>query len=94
MDRSFNGLDSADDKNVIKSFLPALTRFAIVAPAALTAMGLKPVWKAMDPDKASLAKRRDKLVAKFTTDTFPIAYSAACVIIIISLLVLIGRTAD
>jgi hypothetical protein len=33
-------------------------------------------------------------VAKFTTGTFPIAYSAACVLIILSLLVLIGRTAD
>ena len=94
MDRSFNGLDSADDINVIKSFLPALTRFALVAPVALTAMVLKPVWKTMDPDKASLAKRRDKLVAMFTTGTFPIAYSAACVLIILSLLVLIGRTAD
>ena len=57
-------------------------------------MVLKPVWKTMDPDKASLAKRRDKLVAMFTTGTFPIAYSAACVLIILSLLVLIGRTAD
>ena len=57
-------------------------------------MVLKPVWKAMDPDKASLAKRRDKLVAKFTTGTFPIAYSAACVLILLSMLVLISRTAD
>jgi len=94
MDRSLNGLDSAADKNVIKNFLPALTRFALIAPAALTAMVLKPVWKAMDPDKASLAKHRDKLVAKFTTGTFPIAYSDACVLITLSLHVLIGRTAD
>ncbi|MBT4623999.1 MAG: Na(+)/H(+) antiporter subunit D, partial [Verrucomicrobia bacterium] len=94
MDRSLNGLNKAADKHVIKTFLPALTRFALVAPATLTAMALKPVWRAMDPDEAGLAKRRDELVAKFTTGTFPIAYSAACVLIILSLLVLIGRTAD
>ena len=94
MDRSLNGLNKAADKYVIKTLLPALTRFALVAPATLTAMALKPVWRAMDPDEAGLAKRRDKLVAKFTTGTFPIAYSAACVLIILSLLVLIGRTAD
>ena len=94
MDRSLNGLNKAADKYVIKAILPALTRFALVAPATLTAMALKPVWRAMDPDEAGLAKRRDELVAKFTTGTFPIAYSAACVLIILSLLVLIGRTAD
>ena len=94
MDRSLNGLNKAADKYVIKTFLPALTRFALVAPATLTAMALKPVWRAMDPDEAGLAKRRDELVAKFTTGAFPIAYSAACVLIILSLLVLIGRTAD
>jgi len=94
MDRSLNGLNAAVDKYVIKTLLPALTRFALVAPATLTAMALKPVWRAMDPDEAGLAKRRDELVAKFTTGTFPIAYSAACVLIILSLLVLIGRTAD
>ncbi len=94
MERSLNGLNKAADKYVIKPFLPALTRFALVAPATLTAMALKPVWRAMDPDEAGLAKRRDELVAKFTTGTFPIAYSAACVLIILSLLVLIGRTAD
>ena len=93
-DKSLNSLNAAADKYVIKTFLPALTRFALVAPAALTAMVLKPVWRAMDPDEAGLAKRRDELVAKFTTGTFPIAYSAACVLIILSLLVLIGRTAD
>jgi multicomponent Na+:H+ antiporter subunit D len=94
MDRSLNGLNKAADKHVIKTFLPALTRFALVAPATLTAMALKPVWRAMDPDEDRLTKRRDELVAKFTTGTFPIAYSAACVLIILSLLVLIGRTAD
>jgi multicomponent Na+:H+ antiporter subunit D len=94
MDRSLNGLNKAADKYVIKTLLPALTRFALVAPATLTAMALKPVWRAMDPDEARLTKRRDELVAKFTTGTFPIAYSAACVLIILSLLVLIGRTAD
>jgi len=94
MDRSLNGLNKAADKYVIKTFLPALTRFALVAPATLTAMALKPVWRAMDPDEARLTKRRDELMAKFTTGTFPIAYSAACVLIILSLLVLIGRTAD
>ena len=93
-DKSLNSLNAAADKYVIKTFLPALTRFALVAPAAITAMVLKPVWRAMDPDEAGLAKRRDELVAKFTTGTFPIAYSAACVLIILSLLVLIGRTAD
>ena len=93
-DKSLNSLNAAADKYVIKTFLPALTRFALVAPAALTAMALKPVWRAMDPDEARLTKRRDELVAKFTTGTFPIAYSAACVLIILSLLVLIGRTAD
>jgi multicomponent Na+:H+ antiporter subunit D len=94
MDRSLNGLNKAADKYVIKTFLPALTRFALIAPATLTAMALKPVWRAMDPDEARLTKRRDELMAKFTTGTFPIAYSAACVLIILSLLVLIGRTAD
>ena len=94
MDRSLNGLNKAADKYVIKTLLPALTRFALVAPATLTAMALKPVWRAMDPDEDRLTKRRDELVAKFTTGTFPIAYSAACVLIILSLLVLIGRTAD
>ena len=94
MDRSLNGLSRAANKYVIKTFLPALTRFVLVAPATLTAMALKPVWRAMDPDEAGLAKRRDELVAKFTTGTFPIAYSAACVLIILSLLVLIGRTSD
>ena len=93
-DKSLNSLNAAADKYVIKTFLPALTRFALVAPAALTAMVLKPVWRAMDPDEARLTKRRDELVAKFTTGTFPIAYSAACVLIVLSLLVLIGRTAD
>ena len=93
-DKSLNSLNAAADKYVIKTFLPALTRFALVAPAAITAMVLKPVWRAMDPDEAGLAKRRDDLMARFTTGTFPIAYSAACVLIILSLLVLIGRTAD
>ena len=93
-DKSLNGLNKAADKYVIKTFLPALTRFALVAPAAITAMVLKPVWRAMDPDEAGLAKRRDDLMARFTTGTFPIAYSAACVLIILSLLVLIGRTTD
>ena len=94
MDRSLNGLNKAADKHLIKTLIPALTRFALVAPATLTAMALKPVWRAMDPDEARLTKRRDELVAKFTTGTFPIAYSAGCVLIILSLLVLIGRTAD
>ena len=93
-DKSLNSLNAAADKYVIKTFLPALTRFALVAPAAITAMVLKPVWKAIDPDEARLTKRRDDLMARFTTGTFPIAYSAACVLIILSLLVLIGRTAD
>ena len=93
-DKSLNSLNAAADKYVIKTFLPALTRFALVAPAAITAMVLKPVWRAMDPDEARLTKRRDDLMARFTTGTFPIAYSAACVLIILSLLVLIGRTAD
>jgi len=90
MDRSLNGLSRAANKYVIKTFLPALTRFVLVAPATLTAMALKPVWRAMDPDEAGLAKRRDELVAKFTTGTFPIAYSAACVLILLTLLILIG----
>ena len=94
MDRSLNGLNKAADKYVIKTLLPALTRFALVAPVALTAMALKPIWRAIDRDEAGLAKRRDELVAKFTTSTFPIAYSAACVLIILSLLVLIGRTTE
>ena len=93
-DKSLNSLNAAADKYVIKTFLPALTRFALVAPAAITAMVLKPVWKAIDPDEARLTKRRDDLMARFTTGTFPIAYSAACVLILLSLLVLIGRTAD
>ncbi|MCH2383563.1 MAG: hypothetical protein MK290_12720, partial [Pedosphaera sp.] len=89
-DKSLNSLNAAADKYVIKTFLPALTRFALVAPAAITAMVLKPVWKAIDPDEARLTKRRDDLMARFTTGTFPIAYSAACVLIILSLLILIG----
>ncbi|MDA7676804.1 Na(+)/H(+) antiporter subunit D [bacterium] len=94
MDRSLNSLNAAANKYVIKTFLPALTRFALVAPATLTAMALKPVWRAMDPDEDRLAKRRDDLMARFTTGTFPIAYSAACVLILLSMLVLISRTAD
>jgi len=45
----------------------------------------------MDPDEARLAKRRKKLLTKFTTGTFPIAYSAVCVLILLTLLILIGR---
>ena len=91
MDRSLNGLNRAADKYVIKTFLPALARFALQAPAALTAMALKPVWRAIDPDETRLAKRRDELLAQFTTGTFPIAYSAACILILLTLLILIGR---
>ncbi|HJO10213.1 MAG TPA: Na(+)/H(+) antiporter subunit D, partial [Verrucomicrobiota bacterium] len=91
VDKSLNGLNQAADREVIKTFLPALTRFVLVAPATLTAMALKPVWRAMDPDEARLAKRRKKLLTKFTTGTFPIAYSAVCVLILLTLLILIGR---
>jgi multicomponent Na+:H+ antiporter subunit D len=94
MDRSLNGLNAAADKYVIKTFLPALTRFALVAPATLTAMVLKPVWKAIDPDEASLTKRHDDLMARFTTGTFPISYSATCVLIFLTLLIFIGRTVN
>jgi multicomponent Na+:H+ antiporter subunit D len=94
MDRSLNGLNAAADKYVIKTFLPALTRFALVAPATLTAMALKPVWKAIDPDEASLTKRHDDLMARFTTGTFPISYSATCVLIFLTLLIFIGRTVN
>ena len=40
MDRSLNGLNKAADKYVIKTFLPALARFALIAPATLTAIVL------------------------------------------------------
>ncbi len=89
--KSLNGLNQAADRQVIKTFLPALTRFVLVAPATLTAMALKPVWRAMDSDEDRLAKRRNKLLVKFTTSTFPIAYSAVCVLILLTLLILIGR---
>ena len=91
MDRSLNGLNGAANKYVIKTFLPALARFALIAPATLTAIALKPVWRALDPDEDSLAKRHDNLVAKFTTGTLPIAYSAVCVLILLTLLILIGN---
>ena len=93
MDRSLNGLNRAADKHVVKTFLPVLVRFALQAPATLTAMALKPVWRAFDPDEARLAKRRDDLMARFTTGTFPVAYSAACILILLTLLILIGRAA-
>ena len=93
MDRSLNGLNRAADKHVVKTFLPVLVRFALQAPATLTAMALKPVWRAFDSDEARLAKRRDDLMARFTTGTFPVAYSAACILILLTLLILIGRAA-
>ena len=31
-------------------------------------------------------------MTRFTTGTFPVAYSAACILIILTLLILIGRT--
>ena len=91
MDRSLNGLNQAADRCVIKTFLPALARFALQAPAVLTAVVLKPVWRAIDPDEVRLAKRRDELLARFTTGTFPVAYSATCILILLTLLILIGR---
>ena len=91
MDRSLNGLNQAADKYVVKALLPGLARFALQAPATITAMALKPVWRAIDPDEASLAKREKDLFARFSTGTFPVAYSAACILILISLLILIGR---
>ena len=91
MDRSLNGLNGAVDKYVIKTFLPALTRFALIAPATLTAIVLKPVWRAVDPNEDRLAKRHANLVAKFTTGTLPIAYSAVCILILLTLLIVIGN---
>ncbi|MEC9081245.1 MAG: Na(+)/H(+) antiporter subunit D [Verrucomicrobiota bacterium] len=91
MDRSLNGLNQAADKYVVKALLPGLARFALQAPATITAMALKPVWRAIDPDEASLAKREKDLFDRFYTGTFPVAYSAACILILISLLILIGR---
>ena len=53
----------------------------------------KPVWRAIDADETHLAKRRDDLMTQFTTGTFPVAYSAACILILLTLLILIGRAA-
>ena len=76
----------------IKTFLPALAQFVIVAPATLTVMLLRPVWReSLDADEKSIQKREQELIARFSSGTFPVAYSAIFVLIFIGLLVLIGR---
>lgn len=92
MDKAFNSLNKAAERLVIKTFLPALAQFVIVAPATLTVMLLRPVWReSLDADEKSIQKREQELIARFSSGTFPVAYSAIFVLIFIGLLVLIGR---
>ena len=92
MDKTFNSLNKAAERLVIKTLLPAIAQFVIVAPATLTVMLLRPVWReSLDADEKSLKKREEELIARFSSGTFPVAYSAIFVLIFIGLLVLLGR---
>jgi len=94
MDKTFNSLNKAAERLVIKTLLPAIAQFVIVAPATLTVMLLRPVWReSLDADEKSLKKREEELIARFSSGTFPVAYSAIFVLIFIGLLVLLGRAA-
>ena len=42
MDKTFNSLNKAAERLVIKTLLPAIAQFVIVAPATLTVMLLRP----------------------------------------------------
>ena len=94
MDKTFNSLNKAAERLVIKTLLPAIAQFVIVAPATLTVMLLRPVWReSLDADEKILKKREEELIARFSSGTFPVAYSAIFVLIFIGLLVLLGRAA-
>jgi len=92
VEKAFNSLNKAAERLVIKTFLPALAEFVIVAPATLTVILLRPIWReSLDADEKSIKKREQELIARFSSGTFPVAYSAIFVLIFIGLLVLIGR---
>ncbi|MDP6892807.1 MAG: Na(+)/H(+) antiporter subunit D [Verrucomicrobiota bacterium] len=95
IDKTFNSINRAAEHIVIKTFLPALARFIITAPASLTVMILRPIWQdSLSADKASIKKHEQKLIARFSSGTFPVAYSAIFILIFIGILIFLGRSSS
>jgi multicomponent Na+:H+ antiporter subunit D len=93
IDKTFNSINRASEHIVIKTFLPALVRFIINAPASLTVMLLRPLWEeSLSADKTSIKKREQKIISQFSSGTFPVAYSAIFILIFIGILIFLGRS--
>ena len=83
MDKTFNSLNKAAELTY-QDPSPAIAQFVIVAPATLTVMLLRPVWReSLDADEKSLKKREEEPIARFSPVIFPVAYSAIFVPIFI-----------
>ncbi|MEC7883157.1 MAG: Na(+)/H(+) antiporter subunit D [Verrucomicrobiota bacterium] len=95
MDKAFNSINKAAEHIIIKTFLPTLVQFIVVAPATITVFLLRPIWQeSLDADKNSIKKREQELIAKFSSGTFPVAYSAVFVLIFIGILIFLGRSSS
>lgn len=95
MDKTFNSLNKASEHIFIKKFLPALAQFIVVAPATITVFLLRPVWQeSLNPDEDNIKKREQELIAKFSSGTFPVAYSAIFILIFIGIIIFIGRSSS
>ena len=95
MDKTFNSLNKASEHIFIKKFLPALAQFIVVAPATITVVLLRPVWQeSLNPDEDNIKKREQELIAKFSSGTFPVAYSAIFILIFIGIIIFIGRSSS
>tara|TARA_B100001250_G_C19806860_1_gene793741 strand:+ start:826 stop:2643 length:1818 start_codon:yes stop_codon:yes gene_type:complete len=93
IDKTFNSINRASEHIVIKTFLPALVRFIINAPASLTVMLLRPLWEeSLSADKTSIKKCEQKIISQFSSGTFPVAYSAIFILIFIGILIFLGRS--
>jgi len=93
IDKTFNSINRASEHIVIKTFLPALVRFIINAPATLTVMLLRPLWEeSLSADKTSIKKCEQKIISQFSSGTFPVAYSAIFILIFIGILIFLGRS--
>ena len=95
VDKAFNSINRAAEKLVIKTFLPALVQFIITAPVSITKILLRPIWQeSLSADKSTLKKQEKDLTAKFSSGTFPVAYSAIFILIFIGLLIFLGNTSN
>ncbi|MFL2908990.1 MAG: Na(+)/H(+) antiporter subunit D [Limisphaerales bacterium] len=95
VDKAFNSINRAAEKLVIKTFLPALVQFIITAPVSITKILLRPIWQeSLSADKSTLKKQEKDLTAKFSSGTFPVAYSAIFILIFIGLLIFLGSSSN